>query len=120
MELLLHGKPHKVEQLMAGKPINFTFEGVIDKFTRKYIMRDLKTLSERTQKLVAPFMTVGPCFLCKGARLSPAALSCKIHGYNIAELAAMEVGELIEVIPADRGPGRRADGAVAARAASAM
>src|SRR5690606_33780937 len=59
---------------------------------------DVKTLSERTQKLVAPFMTYGPCPLCKGARLNQAALSCRINGLNIAEMAAMEVGELIEVI----------------------
>ena len=29
--------------------------------------------------------------LCQGARLNQAALSCKINGYNIAEMAAMEV-----------------------------
>lgn len=98
MELLLHSKPYKVKSEVAGKAINFTFEGIIDKFTRKYIMRDLKTMSERTQKMVAPYLTFGPCALCKGARLSQAALSCKINGRNIAELSAMEVSELIEVI----------------------
>jgi excinuclease UvrABC ATPase subunit len=75
MELLLHSKPYKVQFNFAGKkPVNLTFEGIIDKFNRKYIARDLKTLSERTQKYVAPYMTYGPCPLCKGARLSPAAL----------------------------------------------
>ncbi len=71
---------------------------------RKYITGDVKTLSERTQKAVAPFMTFGPCSLCKGSRLSQAALSCKINGRNIAELAAMEVDELIEVIRAIQDP----------------
>ena len=42
-------------------------------------------------------LTMGPCPLCKGARLSQAALSCKINGYNIADLSAMEVSELIDV-----------------------
>ncbi|MFO7321773.1 MAG: excinuclease ABC subunit UvrA [Chloroflexota bacterium] len=98
MERLLYGKPHKFRANLGSKPFNLTFEGVIAKFTRKYIMRDVKTLSERTQKLVAPFMTYGPCPLCKGARLNQAALSCRINGLNIAEMAAMEVGELIEVI----------------------
>ena len=64
----------------------------------------MKTYSERTQKSVAPYMTYGPCPLCKGARLSQAALSCKINGHNIAELAAMEVDELIEVIRAIKDP----------------
>lgn len=98
MERLLHGEPYKVQTTIAGKPINLTFEGVIDKFSRKYITRDLKTLSERTQKLVEPFMIFGHCPLCHGARLSPAALSSKINGYNIAQLSAMEAGELIEVL----------------------
>lgn len=95
MELLLYSKPYKVKTSMAGKDVNFTFDGVVAKFTQKYITRDLKTMSERTQKMVAPFMTEGLCPLCKGARLSPAALSCKINGRNIAELSAMQIDELI-------------------------
>ena len=49
-------------------------------------------------------MTFGPCTLCKGARLSQTALSCKINGRNIAELSAMEVDDLIEVIRAIKDP----------------
>jgi hypothetical protein len=49
MERLLHGKPYKVKTEVAGKPFNLTFEGIIDKFSRKYITRDVKTMSERTQ-----------------------------------------------------------------------
>ncbi len=98
MELLLHSKPYKVETTVAGKPFKLTFEGILDKFSRKYIIRDLKTMSERTQKAVEPYLTLAPCSLCKGARLSQVALSSKINGRNIAELSAMEVDELIEVI----------------------
>lgn len=104
MELLLHGKPYKVKTELAGKPFNLTFEGILDKFSRKYITRDLKTMSERTQKAVEPFLTLGPCTLCKGARLSQAALSCRINGYNIAEMSAMEVDELIGVIQGIKNP----------------
>jgi excinuclease UvrABC ATPase subunit len=98
MDLLLYSKPYKVKMMMANKPVNLTFGGIVETFRSKYITRDVKTYSERTQKSVAPYMTIGPCALCKGARLSQAALSCKINGRNIAELAAMEVDELIEVI----------------------
>jgi len=104
MERLLHGKPYKVETTVAGKPFNLTCEGIVDKFTRKFIARDVKTMSERTQKAVAPYMTFGPCNLCKGTRLSQPALGCKINGYNIAQLAAMEVDDLIEVIRAIKDP----------------
>ncbi len=103
MDLLLHSKPYKVKMQMA-KPVNLTFEGIVDKFSRKYISGDVKSYSERTQNAVAPYMTYGPCTLCKGARLSQAALGCTIDGYNIAELAAMEADELIEVIRSIKNP----------------
>src|SRR5262245_6188741 len=104
MNLLLHSKPYKVKMQVEDKPVNLTFEGIVDKFARKYITGDIKSYSERTQKSVEPYMTYGPCTLCKGARLSQAALGCKINGYNIGQLAAMEVDELIEVIRAVKEP----------------
>lgn len=104
MDLLLYSEPYKVKSKVAGKDINFTFEGIATKFNNKYIIRDVKTMSERTQKAVEPFIAEGPCYLCKGARLSQAALKCKINGKNIAELAAMEVDELIEFIKAIKDP----------------
>lgn len=104
MDLLLHSKPMKVKTDFAGKAVNLTFEGVIDKFRRSYITRDLKTLSERTQNMVAPFLTLGPCPLCHGARLSQAALSCRINGYNIADLSSMEISQLIGVLQSVSSP----------------
>ncbi|MDR7316693.1 excinuclease ABC subunit UvrA [Brevibacillus nitrificans] len=98
LEQLLFGKARKVKMDFAGKATNITVEGVIEKFTNKYIKQDVKTKSERTQKAVAPFISEGPCSSCHGSRLSQAALSCKIHGYNIADLSSMEVGQLIRVI----------------------
>lgn len=98
MKLLLYSEPYKVKTQIAGKDINITFEGIASKFYQKYIARDVKTMSERTQKMVEPFITMGPCPLCQGARLSQAALGCKINGRNIAQLAAIEVDELIPII----------------------
>ncbi|MBB3128145.1 excinuclease UvrABC ATPase subunit [Paenibacillus rhizosphaerae] len=98
LEQLLYGKARKVKMDFAGKATNITVEGVIEKFTNKYIKQDVKTKSERTQQTVAPYITEGPCSSCHGARLSQAALGCKINGHNIAELSSMEVGHLIRVI----------------------
>ncbi len=98
MARLLYSQPHKVKYQMAGRDVNLTFEGVIARFTQKYIIKDVKTYSERTQKTVEPFMTYGPCPLCHGARLSPTTLSSKINGLHIGEMAAMEVGELLAVV----------------------
>ena len=95
---LYHSKLVKVD---LGNGVGLNFEGVVDKFVRKYIIQyDIKTMSERTQRSVAPFMIMGPCELCHGARLSQKALACKIKGYNIADLSSMQVDKLFEVIKA--------------------
>ncbi len=95
---LLYSEPMKIKTKVGAKDFNMTFEGIVNRFTNKYIKRDLKTMSERTQKQVEPYMTMGSCHLCKGARLSQAALKSKINGYNIADLTAMEITELIKVV----------------------
>ena len=67
MDLLLYCEPRKVKTKVGAKDINLTFQGIIAKFASKYITGDVKTYSERTQNTVAPYMTEGPCSLCKGA-----------------------------------------------------
>ena len=94
LDLLLYGEEQKFEY----DGMNRTYRGVITNFSRAYIERDLKTRSEKTQAKIANYLIEGPCPVCKGARLNKAVLSCKVAGYNIAELSAMEVADLIEVI----------------------
>jgi len=98
LDQLLYAKARKVEMDFAGKAMNITVEGVIEKFSNKYIKQDVKAKSERTQQTVAPYITEGPCTSCRGARLSQATLNCRINGLNIAEMSSMEVGQLIRVI----------------------
>ena len=95
---LLYSEPIKVKTKMGAKDFNITYEGIINRFTNKYIKQDLKTKSERTQKAIEPFMTMGPCSECNGARLNQTVLKCKINGYNIADLTSMEIPELIEAV----------------------
>lgn len=92
MNNLNHAEPFKVD---VGGGLNMKFEGMVDLFTRKYIKRDLKTMSERTQKTLAPFINNGPCEACRGSRLSQEALASKINGFNIADLSSMQIDELI-------------------------
>ena len=104
MDALLHSKPMKIKTNVGAKDFNLTFEGIVNRFTNKYIKRDLKTMSERTQKSVEPYMTMGLCSVCKGARLNPSILECKINGYNIADMANLEITELIGVVKAIKDP----------------
>lgn len=98
MNLLLYGKDLKFKLVIGQGTMNASYLGIIEKLNRSYIKRDIKTLSERKQKALAPYLTFGTCPSCHGARLSEKTLSCKINGQNIAELSAMEVEELLSVI----------------------
>lgn len=96
LDTLYHSGLVKVD---LGGDMKLNFEGVVDKFVRKYIVQyDYRSMSERTQKNVSPFIAMGPCELCHGARLNQKALACKIDGYTIADLTAMQVDKLIDVI----------------------
>jgi excinuclease ABC A subunit len=97
MDLLLHGKDKKFKTMFGDRSINLTYTGILEKIERSYVRRDIKTYSERTQKAVMPYLKPRDCPLCKGARLSQAALASRINGHNIAELSAMEAGQLIKV-----------------------
>jgi len=92
---LFHSKPFKVDM---GGGVKMNFEGVVDKFVHKYIDYDLKTYSQRTQNAVLPFVTMGQCDLCHGARLNQKALACKIDGYNIADLSALQIDKLFDLV----------------------
>ena len=92
-DLLLSSEPRK----HTGLPYN-TYEGLVYKFNRKYVVRDIQTLSPHIRQQVEPFLQLGPCPLCKGARLNSAALNCKVNGYNITQLAAIEMEELLAVV----------------------
>ncbi|MBE0671396.1 MAG: excinuclease ABC subunit UvrA [Anaerolineales bacterium] len=101
---LLYSEPIKVKTKVGAKDFNMTYEGIVNRFTNKYIKQDLKTKSERTQKSIEPYMTMGPCSECHGTRLNQTILKCKINGYNIADLTAMEIPELIEAVKKIKTP----------------
>ena len=98
LDLLLYGKDRKYKLGVGDKTMNASYYGVMEKLERNYVRRDLKAYGERTQKQVQPYIRMGGCPSCKGKRLNPTALSSKIDGYDIADLAAMEIGDLIPVL----------------------
>ncbi|MDX2776063.1 excinuclease ABC subunit UvrA [Streptomyces caniscabiei] len=104
LDLLLYGKGRKIKMNVGDNTMKLTYNGVIEKITQSYVKRDIKTLSERTQKAVMPYLEMGECPLCYGARLNQAALTCKIDGRSIADMAAMEVEALIPVLEAIDDP----------------
>ena len=98
-ETLLYGKPGKIElRNLSGVVERDNFEGVVSMFDRLYINNETGGMSGTKRDTLQRFVTVSRCPVCEGTRLNEAALGCKIGGHNIADFAAMEVGELVGVM----------------------
>ncbi len=77
---------------------NVTYEGLVVKVQRLYLAKDRAKMQKHIRAFVDRAAAFGPCRVCKGARLNPAALSSKIDGRNIAECSAMQISDLAEFI----------------------
>ena len=71
-----------------------TFDGLV-----KYIeMQQDDTATSAAQKWAGQFFSRAACPECQGARLNREALHFRLNGKNIAQLAAMDIAELLEWI----------------------
>lgn len=97
-ELLRHGSDSKVQLNVGGVSFKATFEGVVTKFTRLVVNREDGGSSTAKRDAVKEYTTTVPCPACKGTRLNPTVLSSTIDGYSIADLTAMDLAQLAQVI----------------------
>ena len=90
----------------------------------KYLMRNLARTQSATQReKLEAFRAEGPCPTCHGKRLSPAALAVTFAGRDIAEIAAMpltDLGDLLEDGLAQQAMGTDRHGAAASSAARSL
>ena len=87
-----------------GPRLHKKVDGVSHYLHRMLINRDTSQLKEASVKRLMYLVSEGPCPVCRGRRLNEAALSCKVAGYSIDELCAMEFTELVEVLKTIRDP----------------
>ncbi|MGB6778863.1 MAG: excinuclease ABC subunit UvrA [Planococcus citreus] len=71
------------------------WDGLLPRFIRLYINRDLTKLKIVSQEDVLALTTRTPCPVCEGSGLNPRVLECKINGLNIANYARLELTELL-------------------------
>ncbi len=81
-----------------GKRLNKKVDGMSHYLHRMLINRDTSTLKEASVKRLMYLVEEKPCPLCKGRRLNAKSLSCKVAGYSIDEMCAMEFTELVAVL----------------------
>lgn len=74
---------------------NIEWDGILPRFIRLYINRDLTKLKNVSQEDVLAVTSHTPCPTCEGSGLNPKVLESKINGLNIADYARLELMELL-------------------------
>lgn len=88
----------------GGERLHKAVDGIYNHWKRLLINRDINEKSEKSilklQKLVQEF----ECPDCHGKRLNPKTLSCKVMGYSIDQMCALEFTKLREVLQTIEDP----------------
>jgi excinuclease ABC subunit A len=85
--ILLHGETDGAADPATAAKL---FEGVIPNLQRRLQETDSSLVRERMRR----FMIQRPCSGCRGARLRPESLACRVDGKSIAEICALPVDTL--------------------------
>lgn len=106
--LLIDGPPEG-ERVFApfhtkNGPQDHEWDGLLPRFTRLYINRDISKLKQVSQDDVLAVSTHSLCPTCKGSGLNPKVLECRINGFNIAEYDQLELTELLEELTKINNP----------------
>ncbi|MEJ8764902.1 ATP-binding cassette domain-containing protein [Oceanobacillus sp. HCA-5259] len=98
--LLLYGPPEgeKVNAPFHTKhgPQPHDWDGILPRFTRLYINRDISKLKGITQDDVLAMSTRSLCPTCQGSGLNPKVLESRINGLNIAEYDHLELTDVLK------------------------
>ncbi len=100
LDLFLYGHPKGKEVIMPfhtkNGPHQSKWDGLLPRFKRLYIDRDISKLKEVDEEDVKAVSTTAPCPTCEGTGLNPKVLASKINGLNIAQMYQIELNELAE------------------------
>ena len=91
--LLLYGS-----RVPGGPREHKKVEGIKTQFQRLCLMKGLEEQNDHTLRKLNQFMEEKTCPVCRGRRLNAKSLSCKVAGYSIDEMCAMEFTELVQIL----------------------
>ncbi len=100
LDLFLYQEPMKLKDPPPDYYKTATYEGLMYRMNRMLKRDDAKV----HWKKLEPLVTQGPCPVCRGQRLNPTILSCKIGGKNIADVTGMPLGEILQWLEAITDP----------------
>ncbi|WP_285105783.1 excinuclease ABC subunit UvrA [Promicromonospora sp. MEB111] len=91
---LMHGDERKI----VSGGINVTYESLVPKITRLYLVKDVESMKGAMRAAVDRLATFTPCPECGGTRLNDRARSSLVKGKHIGEAAAMQLTDLAELV----------------------
>jgi len=93
LDVILHGGEKLATPLNFGKNEHYIldFEGILNMLKRSYEITD----SDKVRKWAESYMHSIVCNSCNGTRLKKESLFFKIDNKNIAEIAALDINELL-------------------------
>ncbi|WP_278981926.1 excinuclease ABC subunit UvrA [Adlercreutzia equolifaciens] len=94
------GAPPKVEirSNNTGRVDKVDYEGVIPRFRRLYLNRDIKKLRTSLQEEILSHVRRGACPACGGSGLNPEALKTKVLGMSIVEMMEEPAEDLLGLL----------------------
>jgi excinuclease ABC subunit A len=107
-QVVLYGEPVKRQvtfQTSAGRTVslNVTYENAVAAAERA-----ARSDNDRSRKQAGRYLVTRTCSVCHGTRLRPEALTSRLNGRSIAEIAALDLdtvrafaGELAPTLPAE-------------------
>ncbi|MCM1193723.1 MAG: excinuclease ABC subunit UvrA [Butyrivibrio sp.] len=82
----------------TGRVDRVDYEGVLPRFRRLYLNRDISKLKKGLQEEIMSHVYKGSCKVCDGMGLNPQALASRINGRNIVDYFEMPVYDLLAVL----------------------
>ncbi|RZQ59655.1 excinuclease ABC subunit UvrA [Amycolatopsis suaedae] len=115
--VFLYGADALVERPTDAAPVPKQYEGLLPRFERIWLPKDVESLKGNTREAYRRVVTQGTCPDCGGTRLSERARSVTVDGWTITDCAALEAERFAEVL---RGLDTRAAEPVAAALAAQL
>jgi excinuclease UvrABC ATPase subunit len=97
-QAFLHGADALVQRPTDTAPVPKQYEGLLPRFTRIWLPKDVDTLTGPTRAAYERVVTQGTCPDCHGTRLCAAARAVTVDGHTITDATALEAEQLLDVI----------------------
>lgn len=101
MDLFLHSPQVRLKNPPSNWPKSAKFEGLYPRMHRSIIQTKE---GKRQQKVLEPMLCTTECPDCWGTRLNERVRSCRINGYNLADVVALSIQDALRFVQALDAP----------------